>query len=109
MWTSLAETSGTCSVAIDNVAPVSIDGFSPHPVCLIAWSAFGLGNGKHTVVVTNLGQSAMASSEGQDNATLYQLDAFTITTTSSGSTARKSNSLSLVVILFALLANYCVS
>lgn len=132
MWTSLAATSGTCSVAIDKQAAVSIDGFSAQPVCLIAWSAFGLGGGTHSVVVTNLGQSELASSKGQDNATLYQLDAFTwviksilrlfypssfikdwtddnfvcsITTTdstSSGSTIGTSNSLYLLSILISL-------
>lgn len=77
MWTSLAQNSGTFSVALDNRAPALIDGFSPQPVCLIAWSAFDLNNGKHTVLVTNLGQSNKASSNGQNDATLYELDAFT--------------------------------
>jgi hypothetical protein len=76
MWTSLNQNSGTCSVAIDNVTPVSIDGYSPNPICVIAWSAYGLTNGSHTVIVTNLGQSQKATSAGQYNATIYEADGF---------------------------------
>jgi len=111
MWTSLAENSGTCSVSLDNSAPVSIDGFvnTTNPVCIIAWSAFGLANGQHSVVVTNLGQSEKASNSGKYNATIYESDGFiiTTTTTTSGSMIVTTNSLYLVVtILTALFTTY---
>jgi len=109
MLTSLSQTSGTCAVALDDKSPVSIDGYvnSTNPVCIVAWSAYGLSNGQHTVSVTNLGQSQKASNSGKYNATVYECDGFIITTVTSGSMIVTTNGLYLLVtILTALIVTY---
>jgi len=108
MLTSLSETSGTCAVALDDKSPVSIDGYvnSTNPVCIVAWSSYGLTNGQHTVSVTNLGQSQKASSSGNYNATVYECDGFIITVTSGSPIVTTNGLYLLVTILTALIVTY---
>jgi len=79
MSTAQSNTSGQYSVAVDNQNQTVIDGFtnSKSASCGFSWSASGLQNALHTVVVTTMGQSASAGSgNGVSN---FELDGFVIT------------------------------
>jgi hypothetical protein len=111
MFTSLSQNSGTCAVSIDNATPVSIDGYinSSYPQCVVAWSAYGLNNGSHNVIVANLGQSQKATNAGQNNATVYESDGFYITTATHSASAvlAATNTLYLLgTLMVALLVSY---
>ena len=77
MSSAQSDASGQYSVAIDNSAPVAVDGFadSPNAKCTFGWSAFGLKDTDHTIIVTTLGQSPKASANGKQ-ATAFELDGF---------------------------------
>jgi hypothetical protein len=79
MSTAQSAISGQYIVAIDNSAPVTIDGFtdSQNPKCGFGWSSFGLKNTDHTVVVTTAGPSLIVSeSGGQTPGNTFELDGF---------------------------------
>jgi hypothetical protein len=80
MSTTQSMTSGQYSVKIDDTPPVLIDGFADAQTksCDVAWSAFGLQDKGHTIIVTTLGQSQKASMNNQQ-ATAFELNRFTIT------------------------------
>jgi len=69
------DTSGQYAVALDNLAPVVVDGFTDSSAakCEIGWSAFGLKDQPHTIVITTMGQSPQAAEDGRD-ATTFELD-----------------------------------
>lgn len=75
MSTAQTDTSGKYSVTLDNQTPITIDGFqnSQSAVCGLGWSTSALQNALHTVVVTTMGQSSEASSDGASN---FELDGF---------------------------------
>lgn len=77
MSTAQSDTSGQYSVAVDSQNQVIIDGFtkSQNASCGFSWSASGLQNALHTVVVTTMGQSASAGS-GSNGASNFELDGF---------------------------------
>ena len=75
MSTTQTDTSGKYSVTLDNQTPITIDGFqnSQGAVCGLGWSMSALQNALHTIVVTTMGQSSEASSDGASN---FELDGF---------------------------------
>jgi hypothetical protein len=77
MSATQSDTSGQYIVTVDNSAPVVVDGYtdSHAPTCGFGWSAFGLQDADHTVVVTTLGQSPRASANGAVAPT-FELDGF---------------------------------
>jgi len=79
MHTIQSDLSGKYAVVIDGQTPVGIDGFTntQSASCGFGWSAFGLENALHVVIVTTLGQSNLAGSgSGASN---FELDGFVIT------------------------------
>ena len=75
MSTVQSNQSGQYSVSIDQQSTTTvIDGFSnsQNVMCGFGWTAAGLQDALHTVVVTTLGQSS-ASSDGASN---FELDGF---------------------------------
>ena len=76
MSTAQSDTSGQYSVAVDNQAPVAVDGFSNYQSasCGFGWSAPELQNSQHIVVVTTMGQSAVAGAN--TDASNFELDGF---------------------------------
>jgi hypothetical protein len=79
MSTAQSAVSGQYVVAVDNLEPVTVDGYknSQNPTCGFGWSSFGLKNTGHTVVVTTAGQSVLASESGDLNpGSAFELDGF---------------------------------
>lgn len=72
-----SDSAGAYSVAIDNQAAQSIDGYSKGQAatCGVGWSMTGLDNGPHTVVLNLTGQSAQATQDGV-SASAFELDGF---------------------------------
>ena len=68
-------TSGQYAVALDSLTPVIVDGFtdSLNAKCEIGWSAFGLKDEPHTIVITTKGQSPQAAADG-GTASTFELD-----------------------------------
>jgi hypothetical protein len=84
MSTAQSAISGQYIVAIDNLEPVTVDGYtaSQNPTCGFGWSSFGLKNTDHTVVVTTAGPSLIASESGdQTPGSTFELDGFVSVTT----------------------------
>lgn len=78
MLTAQSRSSGQYSVSLDNNQAAMVDGFqdSMTPTCGFGFASTALGNGKHTVNVTVLGQSSQGSKSGVDNAATFELDGF---------------------------------
>jgi hypothetical protein len=74
--TTQSDKSGKYSITLDNYAPITIDAFTPlqQPTCGIGWSAAGLQDALHTLVITTEGQSALTST---DKASNFELDGVT--------------------------------
>jgi hypothetical protein len=77
MSTAMSSTAGLYTVTIDNSAPVIVDAFtdSNNPTCQFGWSAFGLRNIDHTVVITTSGPSPKMSTNTGETPT-FELDGF---------------------------------
>jgi hypothetical protein len=74
--TTQSDKSGKYSIAIDNSAPITVDAFNPsqQPTCGFGWSAAGLQDALHSIVITTEGQSALTST---DKASNFELDGVT--------------------------------
>jgi hypothetical protein len=77
MSTAMSSIAGLYTVVLDNSAPVVVDAFtnSSNPTCEFSWSAFGLLNMDHTVVVTTGGPSPKMSMN-TNAAPTFELDGF---------------------------------
>lgn len=77
MFNSKSTANGQFSVSIDNQSPVAVDSYSnsTNPTCGIDWSAFDLEDKLHILLITTLGQSALAGAG--DAASTFELDGFT--------------------------------
>jgi hypothetical protein len=102
----MSSISGLFTVVIDNSAPVVVDAFttSNNPTCEFGWSAFGLRNIDHTVVVTTGGASPKMSANTAVTPT-FELDGFVITQNSTSSRAVSLPEPDMNIGLMILLTN----